>query len=279
MKLAVILPAAGVGKRFTGSSTAVEDLGKLSKIEMDLAGLPVFLRAVELFVKRDDVDECVLAVNPDTYDEFKFRWGDKLGFHRAKLVKGGTAERWETVLNALEAIDEGATHIAVHDAARPLASRKLIDRVLEAAGSYDAVIPGLPVPNTLKRVSEEEDSATSADPLDDILGGGTTVKANRVVETVDRTGVVEVQTPQVFKRDLLERAYAQIKDGSLDPKGITDDASLIEALGEPVHVVEGESTNFKITRAEDLELAGAIVHKRLKQEKKDLGKKRLFGPG
>lgn len=275
MKLAVIIPAAGVGKRF---STAVGP-GGTSKTEMDLAGQPVFMRSVELFLKRNGVEQIIVAVNPDHVSDFKFRWGDKLGFHGVKVVAGGKKERWETVAKALEAVDDRCTHVAVHDAVRPLASSEMIDRVFEAARTYPAVIPAVPVNGTLKLVADCDASDTGqADPLDAILGsaGKSRVSVKRVVKTVDRAGVVEVQTPQVFTKDLLQKAYAQLVDGKVDLASITDDAGLVQAMGQAVYVVDGEVTNLKITRAQDLELAAVILEKCQLRATAAMGKKRLF---
>lgn len=260
MKIAVILPAAGVGKRFaTGLSEAqaAAILGGVAtgtKIEADLAGRPVFMRAIDLFVNRPEVGQILLAVHPDRVEEFAFRHGDRLAFHNVTIVAGGVKERWETVSKVLRQVDADCTHVAIHDAARPLTSDALIRRVFEAAATYDAVIPGLAVSSTLKRTRVH---AAPADPMDDILGhaGKTVAQVRQVVQTVDRSDLVEVQTPQVFKIELLRQAYAGLGDGS----GITDDAGLVEAMGQPVYVVEGESTNLKITRREDLQLASAIL--------------------
>ncbi|MEE9211532.1 MAG: 2-C-methyl-D-erythritol 4-phosphate cytidylyltransferase [Phycisphaeraceae bacterium] len=275
MKIAVILPAAGAGRRFGGSG----DAGGANKIEAQLAGRAVFLRAVELFVGRSQVGPVILAVNPDTIDDFKLRWGDKLGFHGVQLVPGGRQERWETVRNALSAVDGSCTHVAVHDAARPLTSAKLIDRLFDAAQKYPAVIPAVAVNATLKRVIEDDaGDGAQADPLDAILGdaGKNSLQASRVVETIDRCGLVEVQTPQVFEVALLRRAYAQITDGKLDGGGITDDAAVVESLGEPVHVVDGDALNIKITRPDDLKLAEAIYKMTHDEDAALLAKKRLF---
>jgi len=279
LKIAVILPAAGIGARFDASMRVSGQGGGQSKIDADLAGQPVFMRSIELFVNRADVGQVILAVNPDHIDDFKFRWGDKLSFHGVTVVPGGKAQRWETVLNALEQVDESCTHVAVHDAVRPLASGKLIDRIFEAAQRYAAVIPAVSVNATLKVVSECDVTASeSSDPADAILGsaGKAKVDIKRVERTVDRTNLVEAQTPQVFERGLLLRAYEQITQGKLDVAGVTDDAGLIEAMGQPVYVVQGEAANLKITRGDDLELAAAIIEKREQSKAVSLGAKRLF---
>lgn len=268
MNIAVILPAAGVGKRFGGAS----------KLEQDLVGRPVFLRSVELFLNQPHIGRIILAVNPDAIDDFRFRWGDKLAFHGIRIVPGGRAERWETVLNALREVDDTFTHVAVHDAARPLASRQLIDRVIEAGRRHAAVIPAVAVNGTLKRVADVEKPQQPVDPLDAILGepASNAPTVRKVVQTVDRRNVVEVQTPQLFERALLVRAYEQITAGRIDPANITDDAGLVEALGEPVYVVDGEVTNLKITRPDDLKLAQAIYQFQHKDDAASLARKRLF---
>jgi 2-C-methyl-D-erythritol 4-phosphate cytidylyltransferase len=292
MKIAVIIPAAGLSRRFQEPTTGahltpgVESLkprdsarhvGK-NKIERDLCGKPVFLRSVELFLKRPAVAQVLLAVNPDALDDFRFRWGDKLAFHGVTLIPGGRAERWETVLQALAQVEPDCTHAAIHDAARPLASAKLIDRLFAAAEKFPAVIPGVPVSATLKRVADSASPPDDADPLDAILGsaGKPVVRYQRVIETVPRRDLIEVQTPQIFELELLRRAYAQITTGKVAAAGITDDAGLVESLGETVTVVEGETTNFKITRPEDFDLAQAYVGAIEKTQAAALAKKRLF---
>jgi len=256
MQISVILPAAGRSKRF-GQSDSPK-----SKLDVELDGRTVLVRAVELFANRPDVPQIIVAVNPDELDTFKFRWGDKLGFLGVQIVAGGKAERWETVLNALRAVADDATHVAVHDAARPLTDTPTIDSVFQAAASFDAVIPGVPVDATLKRAESEPATAgDEADPLDAILGsaGKQTVEAHRVFETVSRHDLYQIQTPQVFRRALLVRAYEQISAGKVDSATITDDAGLVEQLGEPVHVVPGDPFNVKITRPADIGFAQAVL--------------------
>lgn len=269
IQVAVILPAAGLGRRFA------EGAGGPSKIERDLAGKPAFLWAIDLFQGRRDVRQILLAVNPDQVETFRFRWAEQLEILGVQIVPGGRQERWETVLRALEAVDASCTHVAVHDAARPMTAPAMIDRVFSAAHDHPAVIPGVPASNTLKRVGAPQAGA-SADPLDAILGGAPMPGLQQVLETVDRAELVEVQTPQVFAVDLLRRAYQQIADGTLDGVGITDDASLVEALGEPVMVVEGDSANLKLTRPADAELITAVLEKRQAAAAKDRAAKRLF---
>jgi len=255
MNISVILPAAGQSRRFGGAA------GK-SKLEVDLAGRAVLVRAVELFTNRPEVRQIIVAVDPAKLDAFKFKWGDKLGFFGVTIVAGGEVERWETVLRAIEAVDASATHIAVHDAARPVTNAAVIERCLAAAKRYPAVIPATRISATIKRTADEAAAAeTETDPLDAILGdaGKTRIEAYRVTETVPRDGLWLIQTPQVFDSALLRRAYQQIAGGKLSGANITDDAGLVEALGEPVHLVEGDALNVKITRPADVAFAEAVL--------------------
>jgi 2-C-methyl-D-erythritol 4-phosphate cytidylyltransferase len=267
--ISVILPAAGQSKRFGGSR---------SKLETTIGDRAVLVRAVELFANRPEVQQIIVAVDPNKVDQFKFKWGDKLGFLGVTIVPGGEVERWETVLRAIEAVDKAATHIAVHDAARPVTSPQVIDRCFEAAEQYKAVIPASRITATIKRTAHEASRPEAAeDPLDAILGdaGKTTVDAYRVTETVPRDDLWLIQTPQVFDADLLRRAYRQITDGQLTGEKITDDAGLVEALGEPVHIVEGDPLNVKITHPDDVSFAQAVLNMR-KGGSEGLGSKRKF---
>ncbi len=250
MKLAVIIAAGGKSTRY-----AQEGIPGCSKLDEELGGRPVLQRTVELFCKRDDVDLIVVAGPAEGYDDFVLRHGDKLGLMGVRVCEGGKTHRWETVRNALAEIDGSFTHIAVHDAARPCTPIELIDRMFEAAQKHDAVVPGIDVYDTLKRASADAQVDEDIDPLDAILGdaGKNNVTVRAITGSVDRAGLVAVQTPQVFEAALLRRSYEQ------DDLSSTDDAGLIERLGEAVVVVEGDPRNIKITRGIDLKVAKAVL--------------------
>lgn len=247
MRVSVIIPAAGSSRRYG-----------TDKLGQDLGGRAVLLRTVELFTRRDEVKSIIVAGPPDELDDFRMRYGAQLGFHGVQIVAGGKTERWETVRNALAVVPSDATHVAVHDAARPGASDELLGRVFEAAKVHPAVIPGLPVADTLKRVSEQAIRAEEEDAIADMILGESAEAATsmgRFVESaIDRARVVAVQTPQVFEISLLRRAYAQA-----DLSGATDDAGLVERLGERVLVVDGEFRNLKLTVPEDLAVMRALL--------------------
>lgn len=254
-RFAVILPAAGMSRRFKGAGETK------SKLDASIAGKAAIVRSVELFTGRDDVCQVIIAVDPDGVSEFKFKWADKFALHDVTIVPGGKAERWETVKNALAAVSDEATHIAVHDAARPVADAAMIERVFAAAESFDAVVPAVPVHATIKRVGDAAATieTESGDPLDAIFGSETkqSVEAFDITETVAREGLQLAQTPQVFERKLLERAYEGLARGGAG--AITDDAGLVEAMGERVVAVAGDAFNVKLTVPDDVAFAAAVV--------------------
>lgn len=275
MKISVILPAAGLGRRFEVGGPG-HTRASASKIEFELRHKPVFLRTIELFHGRADVEQIILAVHPQKLDEFKFRWADQLGFLGVKLIAGGEAERWETVRIALEHVSEDATHVAVHDAARPCASGAMIDRVFEAAHQYGAAVPGLAMSDTVKR-AEKSELPSASDPLDSIFGSTSNPigETHSITETVPRSGLFRVQTPQVFDRELISKAYAAL-DAS-NTAGITDDASVAERAGHEVFIVEGDPLNLKLTHPEDVELMEAVLAMREATAAKNAAVKQLFG--
>jgi 2-C-methyl-D-erythritol 4-phosphate cytidylyltransferase len=259
MNLAVIIPAAGGSTRYSQSG------GLRPKLDEDLGTKSVLQRTVELFTKADAASTIIVAGphDPAAFAEFKARHGDRLALLGVTLCRGGISHRYETVQAALVHVPADATHIAVHDAARPCTPPELLDRLIDAARHHAAVIPCIEVPDTLKRVRDTDEPAAPRDPLEAILGepeGGP--RLLRLVEsTVDRRGVYAAQTPQIFRADLLRRAYAQADLTS------TDDASLVERLGERVAVIEGDVRNLKITRPGDMVLARAILGVRPPEEK------------
>jgi 2-C-methyl-D-erythritol 4-phosphate cytidylyltransferase len=261
MIVSVIIPAAGFSSRFAdalGREGAEGETGEgRSKLDEDLGGRPVLQRTVELFHNRDDVAQIIVAGPHDeaAWEAFRLRHADKLAILGVTLCRGGKTYRYETVKAALAEVRDDATHIAVHDAARPATPADVIERVFVAAEKFDAVIPAVEVSDTLKRVSEHEEAAADADAADAILGTdpGAGPKARQVEETIDRARLVAVQTPQVFAAVLLRRAYEQADLTS------TDDAQLVERLGEPVRVVDGDARNIKITRPADVRLARSLL--------------------
>ena len=226
-KVAVIVAAAGKSERF-----GTDERKTLAKVD----GRPVFLRTLEKFINREDVCKTILVVAPDDVEDFKQKFGPNLGFMGVALVTGG-AERVESVEAGFKAVPEDAELVAVHDAARPCVSDEMIDAVFAEAGKSGAAILASPLVGTIKRATSEK----------------------VIEETVPRENLYEAQTPQVFRRDIFEKAFAEKPE---DLSRITDDAALAEHLGIPVTIVESDRTNLKITTKSDVVLAAAIIKSR-----------------
>lgn len=234
----VIICAAGASSRFGG---------KKKKQFTDVGGRAAFLHSVELFTDRQDVKQVLLAISGEDEELVSVKWGPNLNFFGVRTYFGGE-ERFETVAKGLELLKDDIDLIAVHDAVRPCVTKKWIDEVITAAAKSGAAILACPVVATIKEVKDDA-----------------------IIRTVDRTGLYEAQTPQVFKADLLKKAYENIEN--LDKSAISDDAQLIEALGEKVSIVETDCSNIKITRGSDVPVADAILKGRPKP-----GRKGPIGP-
>jgi 2-C-methyl-D-erythritol 4-phosphate cytidylyltransferase len=227
-KMAVIVVAAGAGKRFGGNE---------NKIFAKLDNQPIFLRALQLFVNREDVCQTLLVVSPADMPQMKSKFGANLGFMGVKLVEGGP-HRHDSVANGLAQVADDAEFIAVHDAVRVCVAAEWIDAIFAAAQKSGAAAPVIAVTSTLKRVNQ-----------DGTLGA-----------TVPRDGLYIAQTPQIFRKDVIVAAYkgrAEIIKNESAP--VTDDAQLVTASGFPVTAVEGDARNIKITTRGDIALAASLL--------------------
>ncbi|UCD50785.1 MAG: 2-C-methyl-D-erythritol 4-phosphate cytidylyltransferase [Phycisphaerales bacterium] len=227
--VAAIICAAGPGKRFGG---------KRKKQFVNVGGRAVFVRSVELFANRPDVKQVLLGISEEDEEIVTVKWGANLKFFGVKTFFGGQ-ERFDTIEKALELLKDDIELVAVHDACRCCATEKMVEEVIAAAAKSGAAIPACPVTATLKEA-----------------------KDGVITQTVERAGLFEAQTPQVFETSLLKKAYANLD--SLDKAQVTDDAFLVEALGHEVTIVETDSSNIKITRPSDVPIAEAIIKSRPK---------------
>ncbi len=228
-RFAVILPAAGRSSRFKD---------KEKKPFVNLDGRAIWLRTAELFVTRDDVAKTYLVIDPNDEELVRRRYAANMAFMNVQLVHGGR-ERFDSVANALGKLDAEVDFVAIHDAVRPCITEELITAVFTRAAETGAALLAVPVADTVKRVDDR----------------------GKVLGTLPRQGLWLAQTPQVFRRDWLEAAYAA--RGQLK-QAVTDDAQLVEAAGHPVVVVEGTPSNIKITTKSDVALADAILKSRPK---------------
>lgn len=224
-KFAVILPAAGRSQRFGDQN--------YKKPFAPLAGRAMWLHTAEKFVQREDVCQTILVIAEEDRESFHAKFGANLPFLDIDVAIGG-AERSDSVAAALETLGPEAEFVAIHDAARPCVDEKSIDQVFAAAVKSGAALLASPITATLKR-------AQAGEPP-------------RVAETIPRAGLWAAETPQVFARELIVRAYAQ-RGGKL----ATDDAQLVERLGHSVTLVEDSPLNIKITTRRDMKLAEMII--------------------
>lgn len=207
--------------------------GNVPKQYQPIRGVPMLLWSLRPFTSHPDVaDVTVVVPAGDPAPE----WLNDLVAAGLRLVPGG-AERMDSVENGLRALPPECAVVLVHDAARPFVSREVIDAVIAYARQGAGAIAALPVSDTLK--AARSDNA-----------------ATLIAHTVPRDGMWRAQTPQGFPRDLLERAYQRART---DQIAGTDEASLVERLGEPVHLVPDSGWNFKVTTPEDLRLAELIA--------------------
>ena len=218
----VVIVAAGSGSR-TGST-------ELKQFRW-VAGKPMLLHSVQTFQLRPDV-AMVVVVLPRAYAGDPPPWLFQCDLERLVVSVGGR-ERGDSVYNGLEDLPESVRVVLVHDAARPLVTGDAIDRVVGEARAGRGAVAALPVVDTLKEVDAD----------------------GRIVRTVERAGLWRAQTPQGFPRDVLLRAHvAARRDGA----AATDDAALVERIGEPVVVVRGSERAMKITDAGDFARAEAL---------------------
>ena len=209
--------------------------GKESKIFIDLCGKAVILRTAEIFAPMDAVQEIVVVTRPDLCERVRTMLRGA-GIQKLTAVVEGGAMRLESVQKGILACSGRAKLIAVHDGARPLASRALVLEAIRAADKWSAAIPAVQVRDTIRLVEHD-------------VG----------VQTPDRTALLAMQTPQVFDADLLRAAIQNAMQRQLP---VTDDGAAVEAMGGSVRITRGDEENFKITTQMDLELARLLVKKR-----------------
>jgi 2-C-methyl-D-erythritol 4-phosphate cytidylyltransferase len=242
VKLAVILPSAGLGTRMqkgtpVGTSAGQsETAGTSRKQYMLLEGDPILVHTVRKFVASPLVHDIVVAVREDDVEWVaELLHNEGLGLvGELKVVTGGNS-RQESVENALRALDSDTDLVAVHDAVRPFVDLDTIRRVVEEAQVTGAAIVGIVPVDTVKQVSGAQ-------------AGGAKVRS-----TISRERLILAQTPQVFRRDILERAFQAARADNFTG---TDESSLVERLEQvEISVVLGSDRNIKITRPNDMDLA------------------------
>lgn len=189
------------------------------------------MHAADRFANRQDVVQTLIVIAPEDREHFTEKFGGNTALLGIEIVEGGN-ERHNSVARAIERVNADVDYIAVHDAARPCIANEWIDEVFAAAVKTGAAILAAPITGTLKRAAAD----------------------HTIAETIARDGLWEAQTPQVFRRQLLIDAYAR-RGG----QPATDDAQLVERLGQKVTLIPGSPMNIKITTKEDLRIAAALL--------------------
>ncbi|MDE2836740.1 MAG: 2-C-methyl-D-erythritol 4-phosphate cytidylyltransferase [Chloroflexota bacterium] len=211
-----------------GASTRMGSAG--DKTLAGIGGEPLIARTVDVFERSDAVAAIALVVSERNLAAVA-ALREANGWRKTLPPLTGGKRRQDSVRAGLDALPPECEWVLVHDGARPFVTSRMIEDGLAAASATGAAIAVVPAFDTVKRVGE----------------GG------RVVETLDRSELAMVQTPQVFRRDVLERAHAEVSED------VTDDAAMVERLGVGVRTFDGARSNIKVTTPEDLLIAAAIL--------------------
>ena len=225
MSVCAVVPAGGAGTRMGGT---------VPKQFLELNGKPILYYTLKTLQDCGIISELILVVPEKEYDNACTDWLGKPEIV-TKVVVGGE-KRQDSVYNGFCELSPQTEIVLVHDGVRPFLSHQMIQESVDAAREYGAAITAIPVNDTIKRVDD----------------------SGMVSQTVDRDGLWRVQTPQVFRYELLQEAF---KKANSEKFYGTDEGTLIEHLGKPVKVVEGSEQNIKITRPEDLRLSEIFISK------------------
>jgi 2-C-methyl-D-erythritol 4-phosphate cytidylyltransferase len=225
MKTVAIIPAGGSGKRMQGH---------LSKQYLSVDGKPILVHTLRVFQRSPDIDEIVLVVLEEDIQMVRQMIAEPRGISKVRHVLAGGEQRQDSVRNGLAVIGDDVEIVLIHDAVRPFVSGDLIHTAVREAEKHGAVTVGMPVKDTIKRVDQN---------------GG-------VLETLDRQVLWMTQTPQAFKRSIIQEAYRKADE---DQFYGTDDASLVERMGFRVKMIAASYENIKITTPEDLLIAEFLI--------------------
>lgn len=218
--ITAVVPAAGRSARMGGENKLLADLG----------GKPVIIRTLEALSRDERINEIVLVLSSPLQNEIKFVLKKYPIPRLIKMVEGGE-ERQESVFAGVSA--STGEIVAIHDGARPLLSAELLKNLLDPAEDFPGIVPSLPIQDTVKKIGPD----------------------GFVLETLNRSEIFRIQTPQVFSREAYLNAYNKaLREGKL----FTDDSALVENAGYRVKTIPGDERNLKITIPQDLNTARII---------------------
>lgn len=224
-KVSVLIPAAGSGSRMGHRRTKKPYLQLLEK--------PILTHTISVFDQNPVVDTIHVIVNPSDFELCQSIAIVPYGFQKVTNLIPGGETRQDSVFNGLQSLPSDADFVIVHDGVRPFVTDDIIDSCLEAAEEWGAAVAAVPVKDTIK--------VADADGF--------------IVDTLNRSRLWAVQTPQSFRKDLLLKAHQRARQARLN---VTDDATLVEQLGFRVRLIAGSHRNLKVTTAEDLLIAETL---------------------
>lgn len=230
MAIIALVPAAGMGKRMGAG---------INKQYLQLGGMPILARTLRIFEDAPFVDRIVPVIPADEIAFCREQVIDRYGFRKVSEIVQGGKERQQSVLNGLRSLDGSAAEddiILIHDGVRPFVPPSVVQRSIDVAREYDGALVAVPVKDTVKVVTD-----------------------GVVTDTPSRETLWLAQTPQTFRYGVIRAAH-EIADAEQFLG--TDDASLVERLGDKVHIVIGDYRNIKITTPEDLVMAEAFLKTR-----------------
>ena len=224
LKVTAIIPAAGAGKRMGAD---------IHKQFLRIGDKPILFYTLEKFEACSMVNSVILVLPRDFAFHNVRRLLEKYNIRKVQIIVTGGRERQDSVYAGLNAIDKSSDIVVIHDGVRPLVRSKIIEQSIHQCQAIGAVVVAMPVTATVKKVQN-----------------------GRVVETLDRRQLWEIQTPQTFNYQLILQAYRQAMEEGFYG---TDDSMLVERLGHEVGIVQGDRYNLKITTPEDLEIAKFLL--------------------
>jgi len=228
MKTIALIPAAGSGNRMGA---------KAKKPYLSMLDKPILAHTLSEFEQCSLIDEVVLIVAEDEIDNCKTSIVENFKIRKVNKIIAGGLKRQDSVWEGLKTLKDDCELVMVHDGVRPFVSQEILKNSVRETANSGATVVAVPVKDTIKIVSKQAE----------------------VLETINRSRIWAVQTPQTFTRDILKRAYEKaFEDGFYG----TDDASLVERLGVTVKIIPGSYDNIKITTPGDLTLGEAILGRR-----------------
>ena len=216
-----IIPAAGSSRRMGGN-----------KLVMELGGMPILCRTLQVFDACDAIDGIILVCRKQDQKNYAALCADWNIQKIVKIVEGG-ASREHSVLKGIQACGREIGYVAIHDAARPLITQEIIADAVQQAIRDSAAAPGVAVKDSIQRT-----------------------KKDKMIENIDRSSIVAVQTPQCFDIDLINAALTKAIGSGME---LTDDCGAVTAMGQPISITKGSYENIKITTPEDVILGEAIL--------------------